>query len=557
MLVRLSIRDVVLIERLDLTFGAGLGVLTGETGAGKSILLDSLGLALGERGDSALVRNGSDQLSVTAAFDLPAAHPALLLAREQGLDSPDGEELVLRRTVSRDGRSRAFVNDQSASIGLLRQLGRALTEIHGQFDAHGLLDPSTHRGALDEWAGTGQARRICQQAWQSWNTARTNRLRIQEGLDAARREEDILRHHAEELAAVAPKADEENSLAEQRQLLMNREKLAEGLETALRSLAAGGSGVDALLRSVSRQLERLAPMAGEVFHPVIECLDRAALETTEAHATLERISSALDLDPGQLEYLEDRLFTLRSLARKHHCRVDDLPAVLESLHQKLRALDDGGADVAQWEAEERRAREAYQHAAQTLSNVRVKAAGQLDKKVAAELPPLKLDRARFVTRVEELPENRWGPDGTDLVTFEVATNPGATPGPIGRIASGGELSRFMLALKVVLARSSTIPTLVFDEVDTGIGGATAAAVGERLARLAADVQVLVVTHSPQVAAQGTHHWRVVKTVRGGKTTTGVELLDETARREEIARMLAGETITEQARAAADSLMHSI
>lgn len=556
MLVRLSIRDVILIERLDLTFGPGLGVLTGETGAGKSILLDSLGLALGERADSALVRAGSEQLCVSAAFDLSVDHPALLLAREQGLDSPNGEVLVLRRTVSRDGRSRAFVNDQPASVGLLRRLGNTLTEIHGQFDAHGLLDPATHRDTLDAWAETETKRAACRRAWDLWQDARIRSQNAQATFEQARCEEEVLRHHEQELASLRPETDEETSLAGQRQMLMNGEKLAEGLETTLTSLVIGGNSVDALLRTASRHLERLAPMAGDMFGPVIDSLDRAAIEAAEAHAALERISSTLELDPKRLEQLEERLFALRSLARKHGCQVDDLPGILDTLRLKLQELDDGGSALRQLEAAERNARETYRQAAQVLSEQRAKAARHLDKRVAAELPPLKLDRSRFVTRMEELPENRWGPDGTDLVTFEVATNPGAAPGPIGRIASGGELSRFMLALKVVLARSSTIPTLVFDEVDTGIGGATAAAVGERLARLSADVQVLVVTHSPQVAARGNRHWRVAKVTRGSKTTTGVEPLDESARREEIARMLAGETITEQARAAADSLMHS-
>lgn len=551
MLVRLSIRDVVLIERLDLAFQAGLGVLTGETGAGKSILLDSLGLALGERADSGLVRHGAEQLSVTAEFDLPAAHPAHALLREQGLDDSE-DMLVLRRVVSRDGRSRAFVNDQSASVGLLKRLGETLVEVHGQFESHGLLNPATHRGVLDAFGGTEGALERCRKAWEVLRTAAQARKAAEDDLARARAEEETLRHAEEELAALKPHPGEEAELAGRRASLMNGEKLAEGMNAALAALGGNGS-VETMLRAAQRHLERIAAMAPGV-SPIIDALERAAIEAAEAHNLLDKAAGDIDLDPRRLEEVEERLFALRALARKHGVDADALADVLAELRRRLAALDDGGSDLVRLAKEEQAARTAYLEAARALSKVRAKAAKALDAAVKVELAPLRLDKATFVTTLEDLPEDAWGAEGLDRVAFAVATNPGAPPGPIGKIASGGELARFMLALKVVLARVSPVPTLVFDEVDAGIGGATAAAVGERLARLASDMQVLVVTHSPQVAAKGNHHWHVAKKAGKGATATTVTALTGEARREEIARMLAGEVITDQARAAADSLI---
>ncbi|MFA7430678.1 MAG: DNA repair protein RecN [Rhodospirillaceae bacterium] len=551
MLVRLSIRDVVLIERLDLTFAAGLGVLTGETGAGKSILLDSLGLALGERADSGLVRHGAEQLSVTAQFDLDPAHPSHDILREQGLD--DGEDmLVLRRVVTRDGRSRAFVNDQPASVGLLKRLGETVVEVHGQFESHGLMNPATHRGVLDAFGAAEKPLSACRAAWDVLHAATAARKAAEDDLLRARAEEQTLRHAEEELAALKPRAGEEAELAARRSALMNGEKLAEGLSAALASLGAHGS-VEAMLRTAQRHLERIAPLGADV-GPIIETLERAAIEAAEAHNQLDKAAADIDLDPRHLEEAEERLFALRALARKHGVEPDALADVLAELRRRLSALDDGGADLVRLAKEEQAARTAYLESARALSKVRAKAAKALDVAVKTELAPLRLDKATFVTTLEDLPEDAWGAEGLDRVAFAVATNPGTPPGPIGKIASGGELARFMLALKVVLARVSPVPTLVFDEVDAGIGGATASAVGERLARLAADMQVLVVTHSPQVAAKGNHHWHVSKTTGKGATQTTVSPLTGDARREEIARMLAGETVTEQARAAADSLI---
>lgn len=552
MLVRLSIRDVVLIERLDLSFADGLGVLTGETGAGKSILLDSLGLALGDRADAGLVRTGADQLSVTAEFDLPKAHPARDILKEQGL--ADEDTLIVRRIVTKDGRSRASVNDQSASVGLLRRIGDTLVEVHGQFDTHGLLDPATHRSVLDAYAGQALGRTGCRAAWKLWQATRAARDMAERDMKAARDEEDSLRHAEKELSALKPQRGEEADLADRRQTLMNGEKLAEGLNGALSSLTPGGADIATSLRSAQRHLERIAGMAGPAVSSIIDALERAAIEAAEAHELLERTVADIDLDPRRLEEVEERLFALRAVARKHGCEVGDLPSLLDTVRRRLAALEDGGSDLARLAKEEQAARLTYIEAARTMSRVRQTAATRLDGLVAAELPPLKLDRARFVTTIADLPEDQWGPDGLDRVAFEVATNPGAAPGPLGKIASGGELARFMLALKVVLARVSSVPTLVFDEVDAGIGGATAAAVGERLARLADDVQVLVVTHSPQVAAKARRHWKVAKFVTDGQTVTTVNPLSDEDRLEEVARMLSGESITDHARAAAASLM---
>ncbi|WP_019645264.1 DNA repair protein RecN [Novispirillum itersonii] len=552
MLVRLSIRDVVLIDRLDLSFADGLGVLTGETGAGKSILLDSLGLALGDRADAGLVRSGADQLSVTAEFDLPKAHPARDILKDQGIAEED--MLIVRRTVTRDGRSRASINDQSASVGLLRRIGETLVEVHGQFDTHGLLDPATHRSVLDAYAGPSLGLTGCRAAWKLWQAARAARDMAERDMKAARDEEDTLRHAEKELSALKPQRGEEADLAERRQTLMNGEKLADGLNGALASLTPGGADIATALRGAQRHLERIAGMAGPAVSTIIDALERAAIEAAEAHELLERTVADIDLDPRRLEEVEERLFALRAVARKHGCEVGDLPSLLDTIRRRLAALEDGGSDLARLAKEEQGARLSYIEAARAISRARQAAAGRLDGLVATELPPLKLDRARFVTTISDLPEDQWGPEGLDRVAFEVATNPGAAPGPLGKIASGGELARFMLALKVVLARVSSVPTLVFDEVDAGIGGATAAAVGERLARLADDVQVLVVTHSPQVAAKARRHWKVAKFVTDGQTVTTVSPLSEDDRLEEVARMLSGESITDHARAAAASLM---
>ncbi|GAA0590453.1 DNA repair protein RecN [Caenispirillum bisanense] len=554
MLVSLSIRDVVLIDRLDLHFEGGLGVLTGETGAGKSILLDSLGLALGDRADSGLVRHGADQASVTAVFDLAPDHPARALLKEQGLDG--GEDvLTVRRIVSRDGRSRAFVDDQPASVGLLRRLGDTLVEIHGQFDTHGLLNPATHMGVLDAYAALEPQAAAVRTAWKAWRDAAAERAQAEADLEKDRQEEEALRHAVEELRALSPKAGEEAELAARRSQLMHGEQIAEGLNGALAAVTQAAD-VEAAFRTAQRSLERILDKAEAVAQPILDALDRAAIEASEALNLLERAAAEIDLDPRHLEQVEERLFDLRALARKHGVDADGLAEVQARLEKRLAALEGGGADIARLIRAEQAARQTYVEAARALHKARAAAAGTLDAAVKTELAPLKLDKATFITRVEELPEDGWSADGLDRIAFEVATNPGAPPGPIAKIASGGELSRFTLALKVVLASIGPVPTLVFDEVDAGIGGATAAAVGDRLGRLAQGLQVLVVTHSPQVAARGAHHYRVSKREADGRVTTTVERLDAAARREEVARMLAGERITDEARAAADSLLNT-
>ncbi len=550
MLHSLSIRDVVLIDRLDIAFAAGLTVLTGETGAGKSILLDSLGLALGARAEGGMLRPGAQQLSVAAEFALARNHPAHAVLADQGIESAD--TLILRRVVGADGRSRAFVNDQPASVGLLRRLGETLTEIHGQFESHTLLDPATHRTVLDTFAGLDG--RAAGDAWARWRAAVEARTAAEADLASARGEEDYLRHAVTELEALSPKPGEEAELASRRVTLMAGEKLAEAMEAARQALSRPAE-VEAGLRAASRALERVADKAEGRLDAVIAGLDRAAIEAAEARAQLENVAAALDLDPDHLEKVEERLFALRALARKHNTAVDDLAALRERLAARLAAVDAGGDALKALAAAEARAKADFIQAAQTLSTARAAAAAKLDKAVAAELPPLKLEKARFATLVETLPEGEWNAAGMDRVAFLVATNPGAAPGPLAKVASGGELARFMLALKLVLARTSPVATIVFDEVDADVGGATAAAVGERLARLAKSLQVLVVTHSPQVAAKGAHHWQVAKGDDGkGGTVTRVVSLVAAGRREEIARMLAGAKVTDQARAAADSLL---
>lgn len=552
MLVALSIRDVVLIERLSLSLKPGLCVLTGETGAGKSILLDSLGLALGARADSGLVRHGADQASVTAEFDLPPGHEALALVREQGLEG--GDTLILRRVLTADGRSRAYVNDQAVGVTLLRRIGEMLVEVHGQFETHGLLNPQTHRDVLDAYAGLSDEAAATAEAWRAWR--RLEEMRVQAAADAgrARAEEDYLRHALAELDALDPKEGEEEELAEKRSILMHREKVVEAMNTAYAELA-GDRGAERAVAGALRMLGRVADKAGGRMEPVLAALDRAAAELAEATGALQTLSGDVDLDPRALETLEERLFTLRATARKHQMEVDALPALRQDLARRLALIEDQGDQLSALARQAEEARSGYVQHARALFDDRRAAAAHLDAAVAAELPPLKLERARFSTVVEEVEgEGSWGPDGIDRIQFLVATNPGSPPGPLNRIASGGELARFMLALKVVLARLGTVPTLVFDEVDTGIGGAVADAVGERLGRLGRDLQVLVVTHSPQVAARGAHHWHVRKSQQGERVATDIIELGRSERKEEIARMLSGASVTEAARAAAASLI---
>lgn len=557
MLTAISIRDVVLIERLDLAFGPGLTVLTGETGAGKSILLDSLGLALGARAEAGLVRTGAAQASVTVGFAPPAGHPVLELLAEQGLAAE--EEIVLRRVVGKDGKSRAFLNDQPVGVALLRRAGALLVEMQGQHEQMGLADPATHAGLLDAYGVPAKLRADVATAWRGWRDARAALQAAREAIAAAQRDEEWLRHAVDELSSLSPEEGEEQALADERQRLQQGERRAEAIAAALSELTPRdrrGAGPAAALRSAARALQRLAP-TGEQSNPAapaMAALDRAEEALAEAENLLARLAQDAEADPRRLEQTEERLFALRAAARKHGVAVVELPNFLAGLRTRLAALDTGTAEISSLEHAAKQANGHFITAADALTAARKTAAGRLERAVAKELPPLRLEKARFAVSLSALAEPDWGPGGADAVRFLIATNPGQEPGPLAKIASGGELSRLMLALKVVLSAGSTVPTLVFDEVDSGIGGATAAAVGDRLSRVASDVQVLVVTHSPQVAARGVAHLRVAKATVKGRAATMVEALAMPERREEIARMLAGETITKAAREAADDLL---
>ena len=558
MLVSLAIRDVVLIDRLQLTFPAGLCVLTGETGAGKSILLDALGLALGARADAALVRRHGDETAdratVTAEFAVRDDHPAFAIMNENGLDRPEqGDGLILRRTVNAEGRSRAFINDQAVSATALRDIGATLVEIEGQFASRGMLDEASHRATLDGFGALSPRLQKTATTHRAWKQAIADHDEACQALERARTEEAFLRHSCEELEALDPRPDEEQALADRRSLMMNGEKLSEAVANAIAALE-DGDGIDVRLGAARRMIAEQTPRAAGRLDETAAALDRAAAELAEATASLARATTDFSDDPAELERVEERLFTLRATARKHRIEIDALPALRADFTERLALLDDSGSRVEALSRAVETTRAAYLAAAETLSAARRKAATRLDKAVARELPPLKLEKAKFVTLVEPAPETAWSAGGVDRVAFEVITNPGQPSGPLARIASGGELARFMLALKVALAETDAAPTLVFDEVDSGIGGATAAAVGDRLHRLGETAQILVVTHSPQVAARGVAHWRVIKGEDARHAVTTVDELGEADGREEIARMLAGASITDEARAAADSLI---
>jgi DNA repair protein RecN (Recombination protein N) len=557
MLTSLSIRDVVLIQKLDLSFGGGLTVLTGETGAGKSILLDSLGLALGARSDAGLVRAGATQASVTAKFLPPPDHPVHALLDELGL--PREEDLVLRRAVEKGGRSRAWVNDAPVGAAALKQLGLLLVEVQGQHDQMGLADPAAHLKLLDAFGLPADLRAEIAARYRAWRAAEERLEAAQAVIAAARREEDFLRHAVAELEALAPVEGEETGLATQRQELQRGEKRAEAVQAAIEELTPRDRRSHApasALRAAARVLQRLITPE-DTENPAaaaLAALERAEESLAEAEQALERLAADADADPRLLEQIEERLFALRAAGRKHGVPVTDLPALLLDLRSRLAALDHGEAEIDALTKSVGTTRAAFAAAAERASAARQAAATRLQRAVNAELPPLRLEKARFFAEISRLPEAAWGPNGADEVRFLIAANPGQPPGPLGKVASGGELSRLMLALKVVFSAGGTVPTLVFDEVDSGVGGATAAAVGDRLARVARDVQVLVVTHSPQVAARGAAHLVVAKAERAGRVSTSVAMLDAPARREEIARMLAGEVVTPAARAAAESLL---
>ncbi len=554
MLTSLSIRNVVLIEALDLAFGPGLGVLTGETGAGKSILLDALGLVLGNRAETGLVRAGEDQASATATFEFPELPHALREAlAEAEVEVEPGEPLILRRRVRADGGSKAFVNDQPVSVALLRELAPALVELHGQHDDRGLVNPRGHRVLLDRYAGADVAG--VEDAWAKWRAAEAALDAARAKIAQAKADQDLLLAHLAELTEIATEEGEEERLALARADMQKGEKLAGDLE-ALRQVWDGSDSALAQLRGAARRLDRIA---GEhaLLAEALAALDRAVIEAGEAEETLQKAAEALSFDPAELDRIETRLFELRALARKHGCQPDALPATMRELRAKLDAIEAGDAHIGALERAAAEAGEAYRQRAEALHTVRFEAAGRLDAAVAAELAPLRLDAARFRTAVTALPEERWGPHGMDLVEFLISTNPGADFAPLAKIASGGELSRFILALKVALAEQGGAATVIFDEIDRGVGGAVASAIGERLARLADGGQLLAVTHSPQVAARGGTHYLIEKSSEGTVTRTSVALLDAAGRQEEIARMLSGAEITSEARAQADRLLEGV
>jgi len=553
MLTALSIRNVVLIERLNISFGKGLSVLTGETGAGKSILLDALGLALGARSDARLLRQGSDQATVTAQFIYDSDPSIDSLLKDQGIDAED--EILLRRILSADGRTRAFVNDQPVSIGFLRQIGDALVEIQGQFDERGLMNPATHCDALDDCGGLATHRKEVRAAFARLYDARTALTEAKAQTERAKQDEDFLRHAAGELDRLEAVVGEEKKLSETRQMLMNAEKITESLNLAFTELK-GETGGEIRLRKALTYLQKDSENTGSALDNAAQSVERALIETEEAMSILQNTISNMDLDGSRLEETEDRLYSLRDVARKHRVTVDGLPALREEFNTKLTLIEDQSFRLSALATAEHQARKTFLERANRLHSLRIEASSRLDQALNAELPPLKLEKAAFQTSIEELPEEKWNENGIDKVSFLVTTNPGAPVGPLSKIASGGELSRFMLALKVVLAASGGPNTLVFDEVDSGIGGATADAVGERLARLADEIQVLVVTHSPQVAARRNIHLRVAKHSTENKDmVTEVNRLIDNDRREEVARMLSGREITDEARAAADQLIH--
>ncbi|OYU14305.1 MAG: DNA repair protein RecN [Alphaproteobacteria bacterium PA4] len=549
MLTLLDIRNIVLIEALALDFAPGLSVLTGETGAGKSILLDALGLALGGRGDAALVRAGTDTARVTAEFSIGPTHPARALLAANDIEAEAGTAIIVRRQLKADGGSRAYVNDAPVSATLLRELGALLVEIHGQSDDRGLLAARGHRALLDSFAGLAPQLAAVRGAWSAWQAARAAEAEAAERLEADNRDREWLEHAVAELTALAAQPGEEAELAEARAAMQKGARLTDDL-AAVDALLSGRDGGTDRLAQAARRLDRIGaehPLLGEA----VEALDRALIEAGEAEAKLAAAVQALDADPARLEATETRLFELRAMARKHRVEADALADLAETLKARAAALVAGKTGLKALAAATAAAGKAYAAAAADLGAARRAAATRLDAAVAGELAPLKLDAARFRTAIAAAEP---GPEGSERVEFEIATNPGAPFGPLIKIASGGELSRFVLALKVALAATGSAGTIIFDEIDRGVGGAVASAIGERLARLAEATQVLVVTHSPQVAARGAHQWRIAKAAADGVTRTAVVPLSPAERREEIARMLSGADVTDEARAQAARLL---
>ena len=552
MLARLSIRDIVLIDRLDIDFTSRLSVLTGETGAGKSILLDAFALALGARGDVALVRQGAEQGQVTAAFELQPGHPVVAVMAAN--DIPAEDQLILRRVQFADGRTRAFVNDQPVSAQALRALGAALVEIHGQHDERALVDTATHRRLLDAFGGLeGKASEV-ERLWEALRARETETEALRAEVERAQREADFLRHAVDELQRLAPEPSEETALAERRTAMMQAEKVAGDLRDAHEAVAGATSPVPAISAAL-RRLERRASQAPSLIEPAVKALDAALTALDDARGHLDQALRTADHDPRELERIEERLFALRAAARKHNVPVDGLNALAARYAADLGLIDAGAERLAVLESATHEVAANYRKAAAALSQGRKAAAVKLDGAVNGELKPLKLERAKFMTEMVTEPD-AGGPHGIDRIEFWVQTNPGTRPGPLMKVASGGELARFLLALKVVLADRGSAPTLVFDEVDTGVGGAVADAIGVRLARLGRRAQVIAVTHAPQVAARADRHYLISKSAldKGKRVATRVAELAADKRREEIARMLAGAEITAEARAAAERLI---
>ena len=554
MLVQLAIRDIVLIDRLELPFQDGLSVLTGETGAGKSILLDAFALALGGRGDGGLVRHGEKQGQVSAVFDLALDHPARQVAAASDIDT-DGD-LILRRVQFADGRTRAFVNDQPVGVQVLRAIGSAAVEIHGQHDDRALVEPASHRAILDAFGGLQAEGAAVVEAARAVREGRTELARRRARIEAARKEADYLRHAVEELAALNPEGGEEAALADRRLVMMGSEKIAQDLNDAFEAVAGANSPVSTLSGAL-RKLERRGAQAPALFEGSVRALDAALVALDEARTALDEAMRAAEHDPRELGRVEERLFALRAASRKYDTPADELATLRERFEADVAALDAGEEELAALERIVADADGTYVVAAQALSAGRRRAAARLDEAVGAELPPLKLERARFTTRIDTDEDSR-DPSGFERVEFWAQTNPGTRPGPLMKVASGGELSRFMLALKVVLADRGSAPTLIFDEIDTGVGGAVADAIGQRLARLSERVQVIAVTHAPQVAARAERHFLIAKDAVAGadRVATRVVPLGAKPRREEIARMLAGATVTDEARAAAARLLEA-
>jgi DNA repair protein RecN (Recombination protein N) len=550
MLCRLSIRDIVLIERLDIDFSPGLSVLTGETGAGKSILLDALSLALGARGDASLVRHGATQGQVAAVFDVPRNHPAREILLKNALD--DDGDIILRRVQTADGRTRVFVNDQPSSVTLMRDVGRALVEIHGQHDERALVDAAAHRELLDAFGAHVGEVRACASAWREWHDADERLAVCRAKVEASAREAEYLRAAVDELTALDPQPGEEAGLAEIRTAMMKAEKVAAEIRDAEEVLTGSNSPLPQLA-SLLRRLQRKSAEAPDILDEVVKSLDEALISLDAAQSGVQSALRATEFDPARLEHAEERLFALRAASRKYAVPVDELARKRDIMAADLADLDAGEERLALLEKQAAVARQTYDRLAAKLTELRSTAAVGLTKTVMAELPALKLDQAEFIVEMTSRPDGR-SENGIDQVEFWVRTNPGTRPGPLLKVASGGELSRFLLALKVALADRGSAPTLVFDEVDAGAGGAVADAVGRRLAKLSERVQVLSVTHAPQVAARAATHFLITKSGNSEKVSTRVTRMDRSARQEEIARMLAGATISEEARAAAERLL---